>query len=93
MKKMYQHSCIKWEYYLSFPELVRHISSIMKLKEKWINLNRKDAQKININLLAVANLTKAEREIYKHSQTESFPTEYCPLINNQEVKKVARYYH
>ena len=59
----------------------------MKLKEKWINLNRKDAQKININLLAVANLTKAEREIYKHSQTESFPTEYCPLINNQEVKK------
>ena len=57
------HSCIKWEYYSSFPKLVRHISSIMKLKEKWINLKRKDAQKIDINLLTVADLRKAEREI------------------------------
>ena len=81
------HSCIKWEYYSSFPKLVRNISSIMKLKEKWINLKRKDAQKIDINLLTVADLRKAEREIYKHSQLEPFPTEYRHLINNQEVKK------
>ena len=81
------HSCIKWEYYSSFPKLVRHIFSIMKLKEKWINLKRKDAQKIDINLLTVAELRKAEREIYKHSQLESFPTENRHLINNQEVKK------
>ena len=59
----------------------------MKLKEKWINLKRKDAQKIDINLLTIADLKKAEREIYKHSQLESFPTEYLHLINNQEVKK------
>ena len=77
------HSRIKWKYYSSFPKLVRHISSIMKLKEKWINLERKDAQKININLLTVADLKKVEREIYEHSQFESFPTEYCHLINNQ----------
>ena len=83
------HSCIKWEYYSSFPKLVRHISSIMKLKEKWINLKRKDVQKIDINLLTVADLKKAEREIYKHSQLESFPTEYHHLINNQEVKKTS----
>ena len=64
----------------------------MKLKEKWINLKRKDAQKIDINLLTVVDLKKAEREIYKHSQRESFPTEYRHLINNQEAKKPARYY-
>ena len=58
-----RHGCIKWEYYSSFPKLVRHISSIMKLKEKWINLKRKDAQKIDINSLTVADLRKAEREI------------------------------
>ena len=81
------HSCIIWEYYSSFAKLVRHISSIMKLKEKWINLKRKDVQKIDINLLALGNLKKAERDIYKHSQLESFPTEYRRLINNQEVKK------
>ena len=81
------HSCIKWKYYSSFPKLVGHISSIMKLKEKWINLKRKYAQKIDINLLTVADLKKAEREIYKHSQLESFPTEYRHLTNNQEVKK------
>ena len=81
------HSCIKWGYYLSFTKLVRHILSIMKLKEKWINLKRKDAQKIDINLLTVADLKKAEREIYKHSQLESFPTEYRHLINNQGIKK------
>ena len=74
------HSCIKWEYYLSFPKLVRHISLIMKLKEKWINLKRKDTQKIDINLLTVADLKKAEREIYKHWQLESFPTEYRHLL-------------
>ena len=27
------NSCIKWEYYLSFPKIVRRISSIMKLKK------------------------------------------------------------
>ena len=61
----------------------------MKLKEKWINLKRKDAQKIDINLLTVADLRKAEREIYKHSQLESFSTEYRHLINNQEVRKTS----
>ena len=81
------HCCIKWECYSSFPKLVKRISSIMKLKEKMINLKRKDAQKIDINLLTVADLRKAEREIYKHSQLESFPTEHRHLINNQEVKK------
>ena len=59
----------------------------MKLKEKWTNFKKKDAKKIDINLLTVADLRKAEREIYKHSQLESFPTEYRRLINNQEVKK------
>ena len=59
----------------------------MNLKKKWINLKRKDAQKIDINLLTVADLKKAEREIYKHSQLESFPTEYRHLINNQGIKK------
>ena len=39
--------------------------------------------------MTVADLKKAEREIYKHSQLESFPTEYCHLINNQEVKKAS----
>ena len=48
---------------LVIPKVVRHISSIMRLKEKWINLKRKDAQKIDINLLTVAGLRKAEREI------------------------------
>ena len=52
-------------------------------------MKRKDAQKIDINLLTVAYLKKAEREIYKHSQLESFPTEYRHLINNQEVKKTS----
>ena len=54
------HSCIKWEYFSSFTKSVRHISSIIKLKEKWINLKRKDAQKININLMTVADLKKAK---------------------------------
>ena len=44
-------SYIKWEYYSSFPKLMRHIAPIMKLKEKWIDLKRKDAQKIDINLM------------------------------------------
>ena len=66
------HSCIKWEYYSPLPKLVRHISSILKLKEKWIDLKRKDAQKIDINLLTVADLEKAAREIYKYSQLEYF---------------------
>ena len=61
----------------------------MKLKDKWINLKRKEAQKIDINLLTVADLRKAVREIYKHLQLESFPTEYRHLINNQEVKKTS----
>ena len=37
--------------------------------------------------MTVADLKKAGREINKHSQLESFPTEYRHLINNQEVKK------
>ena len=90
-KKTY--SSIKWGYYSSFAKSVRHISSIMKLKEKWIYFKRKDAHKIDINLLTVPDLKKAEREIYKHSQLESFPTEYLHLINNQEIKKTPpRYY-
>ena len=72
---------------LVISKAIGHIFSIMKLKEKWINLKRKDAQKIDINLLTIADLKKAEREIYKHSQLESFPTEYLHFINNQEVKK------
>ena len=78
---------IKLGYYSSFTKSVRHISSIMKLKEKWIYFKRRDAHKIDINLLTVPDLKKAEREIYKHSQLESFPTEYLHLINNQEIKK------
>ena len=50
-------------------------------------MKRKDPQKIDIDLLTVADLKKAEREIYTHSQLESFPTEYRHLINNQEIKK------
>ena len=39
-----------------------------------------------------------EREIYKNSQLESFPTEYRDLINNQEVKKkqpviIVKFFH
>ena len=68
---------------------MRHISSIMELKEKWINLKRKDAHKIDIKLMTVADLKKTEREIYKHSQLESFSTEYRHLINNQEIKKTS----
>ena len=51
----------------------------MKLKEKWINLIRKNAQKIDISLLTVVDLKKVKREIYKHSQLEL-------------LKKPARYY-
>ena len=61
----------------------------MKLKEKCINLKRRDAQKIDINILTVADPKKAEKETYKHSQLESFPTECRHLINNQEVKKTS----
>ena len=48
---------------------------------------KKGAQKVGINLLTVADLEKAAREIYKHSQLESFPTKHRHLINNKEVKK------
>ena len=47
---------------------------------------------MDTNLLTVVDLKKVEGEIYKHSQFESYPTEYCHLINNQEVKQPARHY-
>ena len=62
-----RHSWIKWEYYSSFPKLVRHISSIMKLKEKWIDLKRKDAQKIDIYWLLQTSRKLREKFINIHN--------------------------
>ena len=60
-----------------------------EVKRKMDYLKRKNAQKIDVSLLTVVDLKKVEREIYKHSQLESFPTEYRHLTNNQEVKKTS----
>ena len=57
----------------------------VKRKMNWFK--KKGAQKIGINLLTFAELEKAARELYKHSQLESFPTKNRHLINNKEVKK------
>ena len=45
---------------------------MMKLKEKLINFKRKDAQKSDINLLTVADLKKAKREISTALRCGSF---------------------
>ena len=45
---------------------------MMKLKEKLINFKRKDAQKSDINLLTVADLKKAKREISTALRSGSF---------------------
>ena len=76
---------IKWNHYSSLHKLGKYIAALMKFKEIWL-LKRQNKGKENCyKKLSVENLNKAEFEIYREAQLESFATEFDNLLTNQPI--------
>ena len=64
---------------------MKHIAALMKLKEIWL-LKQQNKYKENCcKRLPSENLNKAEYEIYREAQLESFATEFDNLLNNEPI--------
>ena len=82
--RIYQ-SYVKWDNYLSFDKLVERIAALVKFKEIWL-LKWQNKDKENFcKRLSVENLNKAEFEIFREGQLESFAIEFDNLLNNQTI--------
>ena len=78
-------SFIKWNHYSLFNKLVKHIAASMKLKEIWLLKLQSKCKENRCKRLPVENLSKAEYEIYREAQLESFATEFDNLLNNEPI--------
>ena len=86
-------SFTKWNHYSSFDKLVKHIGALMKFKEIWL-LKQQNKDKENCyKKLSVENLNKAEFEIYREAQLESFALNLITFlpINPSQIK--IKFYH
>ena len=64
---------------------MKHIAALMKLKEIWL-LKQQNKYKENCcKRLPLENLNKAEYEMYREVQLESFATESDNLLNNEPI--------
>ena len=70
---------------LVFDKLVKQIAALMKFKEIWLFKHQKRDEENCCKRLSVENLNKAEFEIYREAQLESFATEFDNLLNNQLI--------
>ena len=76
---------IKRNHYSSFDKLVICIATLMRFNDIWL-LKRQNKDKENCyKKLSVENLNKAEFEIYREVQLESFTTEFDNLLNNEPI--------
>ena len=57
----------------------------MKLKEIWLLKLQSKCKENRCKRLPVENLSKAEYEIYREAQLESFATEFNNLLNNEPI--------
>ena len=78
-------SFIKWNHYLSFNKLVKHIAALMKFKEIWLLKRQSKVKENRCKRISVENLNKAELAIYREAQLESIGTEFDNLLNNQPI--------
>ena len=84
-KQQEYQSFIKWNHYSSLDKLGKYIAALIKFKEIWL-LKRQNKGKENCyKKLSVENLNKAEFEIYREAQLESFATEFDNLVTNQPI--------
>ena len=86
-------SFIKWNHYSLFNKLVKHIAASMKLKEIWLLKLQSKCKENRCKRLPVENLSKAEYEIYREAQLESFATEFDNLLNNEPITNKSKFYH
>ena len=85
-------SFIKQNHYSSFDKLSKHVAPLMKFKKAlmkfkkiWL-LKRQNKDKENCcKKLSIDDLNKAEFEIYREAQLESFATEFDNLLTNQPI--------
>ena len=84
---------IKWNNYFLLDKLVKHIAALMKFKKIWLLKTQNKGKENCCKKLSVEDLNKAEFEIYRKVQLDSFATEFGNLLNNQPITINIKFYH
>ena len=76
---------IKWEHYSNWFKLVRHMSWILKIKDKWISEKRKTGKVFDFTILTPEEVSNTEQVIYAIAQMQSFPQDYIKLSQGENL--------
>ena len=81
------HQINKWDSYLSWNKLVRHVALLVKIKQNWVNSKRKSNNKVEFSRLSLDEIQNAKTILSKVAQLESYPEEYNQLQYNKAIPK------